>query len=150
MYFSTIDHTSGILSDSDAVIRVGPLRGWSMVPKAQPECTDTVDSMTLPQARRSEATINGHRVHIPPGGHRLLKLLLLSNPQRFISPQNLVEAMWPNPETQPLTALCIVRLYVTRLRQLGVRIDRHYGFGYRIPPENRGLTEHRAQLKYAA
>ncbi len=112
--------------------------------------TSPVVSMTLPQAKRSEATINGQRVQITPGGHRLLKLLLLSNPGRFISPQNLVETMWPNPDTQPLTALNILRVYVTWLRKLDVRIEQQYGFGYRIPPENRGLAEHRAQLKYAA
>jgi DNA-binding response OmpR family regulator len=127
------------------------LRGNTAVSEKLLQRSKQVVSMTLPQAKRREATIDGRRVRLRPGGHRLLKLLLLSNPQRFISPQSLVETMWPNPDTQPLTATNIVRVYVTWLRKLGVHIERQNGFGYRIPPENRGLPEHcEYELRLAA
>lgn len=98
-------------------------------------------SMTVPQLRRHECRIGGLTVRLQPALADFLALLLVSHPNRCLSRRELIEAMWPDAEREPETALEIVRVYVSTLRRLGITVECCTSFGYRIPAEARGLPQ---------
>lgn len=149
--YSFFDFSPGEAVDLGATNGIFFLRRSGAASEPQPQPGNFLVSMSWPQSRRSEATINGHRVHIAPACHQLLQLLLFSDPRRSVPLQELVEAMWPNAATQPLTAETVVRVYVRQLRKLGIAIEGRSGLGYRIPPESRGRRERLGEkLRHAA
>lgn len=89
--------------------------------------------MTLPQYLRHECTINGRMVPLRKSLADLLALMLVSGPDKFLSTQFLIEAMWPDPDFEPDWAETIVFRRIHELRMKGVQIERRYIFGYRIP-----------------
>jgi DNA-binding response OmpR family regulator len=109
-------------------------------------------SMTWPQSLRHEATIDGRRVHFPPGQCALLEVLLLNPPWRFVEGDEMIEAIWPDPDLQPLGARGVVSVYACHLRRAGVPIEDRNPFGcgrgrfaaYRVPASARGETPRQA------
>lgn len=91
-------------------------------------------SMTLPQYRRHECTIV---VKLRPAMSELLANLLVSPPDRFVSKETLIQALWADPDVEPGNAESIVRRDIHFLRRLGVPIQSHIGFGWRIPADAR-------------
>jgi hypothetical protein len=99
-------------------------------------------SMTVPQLHRHECTIDGMAIPLSPHETDLLSLLLVSAPGEVVDRDTVIEAIWPDPDLQPLTALVAIRVYVAALRRIGIGIDT-IGFGrgcagWRIPADCRG------------
>jgi DNA-binding winged helix-turn-helix (wHTH) protein len=90
-------------------------------------------SMTIPQFRCHECTINGRAVKLRPQAAEVLSILLVSDPDEFVTQPELIEAMWPNPDFQPDYADTLLGKMFTILRQSGVAIENDWGRGWRIP-----------------
>lgn len=97
-------------------------------------------SMTLPQLRRHECTIDGRVVKLRHTLAELLALLLVSGP-KFLSRDDLIEALWPNPDFEPEWAETIIHLRIHELRAHGVEIESAYKFGYRVNQRQANLAE---------
>jgi hypothetical protein len=95
-------------------------------------------SMTLPQYARQECGVDGRPVHLTPHEADLLATLLVSPPDRLADYDLLIEALWPDADQQPLTAINIVHVLLVRLRRKGVTIHTGWGRGLVVPPEARG------------
>lgn len=91
-------------------------------------------SMTLPQYRRRECTVDGRTVRIK-GAHcvELVALLLASHPDHRWTMGELIGALWPNPDFEPDWAESIIAVRIHRLRAKGIPIESDWGFGWRIP-----------------
>lgn len=94
-------------------------------------------SMTMPQYRRGECSVNGRPRHLNRQCTELLALLLVSPPNRVVPYDVAVEGVWPDPDSQALTAVDVLHVIVTTLRHRGVRIDTEWGRGFVIPAECR-------------
>src|SRR5688572_11456122 len=92
-------------------------------------------SMTLPQYRRGECTIDGHVVRMRRTCTELLAVLLVAD--RFLSHSELTEAVWPDPDFEPEFARNTIEQSILRLRRNGVVIECQYSFGWRIPRDAR-------------
>jgi len=90
-------------------------------------------AMTAPQYRRHECTIDGRKEHFWPHCAEVLATLLVSNPDRFICANSLIESLWPNPDLEPDYAKSIIQRAICLLRRNGVPIESDGTFGYRIP-----------------
>lgn len=101
-------------------------------------------SMTMPQYRRRECSINGTSVHLRPMYIEVLSTLLAAGP-RFVSRTELIEAIWPNPELEPDYAWTLVDHCILSLRRAGVSIETHWGIGWRVP-----LWEREVEQRLAA
>lgn len=95
-------------------------------------------SMTLPQYRRAQCTINGCTVQLRPMWAETLATLLVSPPDRFVCKDTLIGELWPNPDLEPEYAANIVDKHIYFLRGLGVEIENASTFGWRIPEHARG------------
>jgi DNA-binding winged helix-turn-helix (wHTH) protein len=97
-------------------------------------------SMTLPQMRRGECVLGDALiVRLTPCELSLLALLLVTPPGRVVEYDEIIETLWPDPDTQPLTAPKIISVIKYRLQLKGIHIDCYWGRGcYSIPAENRG------------
>lgn len=100
--------------------------------------------MTLPQALRHEAMINGNLIRLRPLQHELLTLLLLRSPGHLVPAGDIVEALWPDPDRQPLATTDTIHFCVMQLRRIGVPVEVRRGLGWRIPEEARGVPMRRA------
>lgn len=94
-------------------------------------------SMTYPQWLRQEASIG----RLSTMDHRLLTLLLLSNPKEFVSSDEIIEVLWPDADAQALTANNRVRTHIFNLRQAGVPVETRHGWGWRIPEFARSSSQ---------
>jgi DNA-binding response OmpR family regulator len=97
--------------------------------------------MTLPQLRRREASVDGRVMRLRPMETALVSTLLASSPYRPLDYDALIEAMWPNPDTQALTAHNVLHVMVVRLRRRGIEIQTWWGRGFVIPAECRGAPD---------
>lgn len=95
-------------------------------------------SMTYPEFRRRECLVDGRLVHLSGHEAEMLLALLLTPPDRVLEKETLVEVLWPDPDTQPLTAINILTVLKYKLRSKGVKIDTAYGRGFTILEEHRG------------
>lgn len=100
-------------------------------------------SMTLPQYRRRECAVDGRCVRLKPAEAETLALLLVNGPDRFLSGDELIEALWPNPDFEPNWALAIVWRRIHELRAYGVPIENCYKRGWRIPRHARAAGPER-------
>jgi DNA-binding winged helix-turn-helix (wHTH) protein len=90
-------------------------------------------SMTIPQYCRHECTINGFAVKLRPQAAEVLSILLVSDPNEFVAQSELIEFVWPDPDSQPDYADTLLGKMFTILRQSGVAIENDWGRGWRIP-----------------
>jgi DNA-binding response OmpR family regulator len=98
-------------------------------------------SMTWPQYRRHECTIDGVTVRLRPQQAELLSVLLVGSPVGFLHADALIEGVWPDPDREPDTAENCIAVYIGQLRRLGVTIEARFHCGrsvrqhngYRIP-----------------
>jgi DNA-binding response OmpR family regulator len=90
-------------------------------------------SMTAPQLRRHECSIDGRVVHLRQTLADLLALLLVNGPDKYMPKEALIEMLWPNPDFEPDWAEAILFRRIHELRNRGVQIESCYRFGYRIP-----------------
>lgn len=103
-------------------------------------------AMTWPQYRRRQCSLDGRVIRLRGQEAEILLMLLLSNPDGFLPRDQLIEAMWPDPDFEPESApISYFHVYMTRLRRLGVVIENRYRNhgpqdygGWRIPREARG------------
>lgn len=97
-------------------------------------------SMTARQLARGECTVNDLiRVHLTPCEANLLALLLITPPNSVVEFDTIIEALWPNPDTQPLTTTKIISVLKYKLRKKGIEITPCWGRGvYSISAEQRG------------
>jgi DNA-binding response OmpR family regulator len=98
-------------------------------------------AMTVPDYQRRSCVVDGHRVHMSRMQTEFLALLLVRHPHHIAEPEALIEALWPNPDTQALTATNVISQLVLRLRKRGVPIETIWGRGYRITEEARQPDE---------
>ena len=94
--------------------------------------------MTLPQYRRGEVSIEGVAVHLTPHETELVAILLTSAPNRIVDKMTFIEAIWPDPDLQPVTAPKIVDVLVMQVRKKGVPVTTVWGHGFFVPEEGRG------------
>jgi DNA-binding response OmpR family regulator len=97
-------------------------------------------SMTLPQLHRRECTVDGQVVRLTPSMAELLSLLLVSHPSDFVDWAAIGDALWPGMTRQPDLWRNVIKVYLSRLRGLGIGIDRRWRAGWRIPRECRVQT----------
>jgi DNA-binding response OmpR family regulator len=97
--------------------------------------------MTLPQYRRRECLLDGAPIHLSPHEAELVALLLVSPPDRPLAYETLVEGLWPDPDTQALTALGVLGSVVVKLRRKGVPIETEWGWGFFISARERGVRQ---------
>lgn len=100
-------------------------------------------SMTWPQHRRRECTIDGRTAKFAGGQFRLVVCLLLADPRRYLEANDLVEELWPFADTSPEDAVGRVQQVIHALRRMGVPIESRSKQGashqgYRIPRWERG------------
>jgi len=88
-------------------------------------------SMTLPQSKRREVSVNGRTVTLSPNEHKLVELLLLRG-DALTSLGGAIEYIWPNPDLEPEWAFNIVTVLIYRTRKKGVPIETFHGRGYSI------------------
>jgi len=100
--------------------------------------------MTLPQALRHEAFTPLGLIKLRPLPHALLTLLLLRRPEDFVGLDDIVEALWPDPDKQPLATSDCIHFYVMQLRRAGVSIEVRRGQGWRIPRRSRETAQKQA------
>lgn len=95
-------------------------------------------TMSMPQALRGECRVDGRLVHLSEQLADLLAALLVAGP-RGLTWEEMIEAVWPDPDEQALEAEGIISVRVMQLRRLGVPIENHpmWGRGYLIPIEAR-------------
>jgi hypothetical protein len=105
--------------------------------------------MTWHEYCRNRCTIDGLRCRIAPAMAELLALLLLTDPKRFVSLDDILDVLWPNPDLQPETWRNVVSVHMSALVALGIQIERRVGRGmgqgsrsadqgWRIPMTGRG------------
>jgi DNA-binding SARP family transcriptional activator len=92
----------------------------------------------LPQALRHEALIDGVLVKLSRMRHELLSLLLLRPPKSLVTLDEIIEALWPDPDLQPLGTLDCIHNFIMQLRRAGVTIVGQHGRGWMIPEYARG------------
>lgn len=97
-------------------------------------------SMTLPQYRRHECTIDGHSLRLMRHEAEGLALLLAASPDRGLTRHEIAEAVWPDRRTRPISAVNCVSVHISRLKLLGVLIDGGREWPYRIPVEGRAAA----------
>jgi DNA-binding phage protein len=105
-------------------------------------------TMSVPQYRRSECSVDGRPVHLFPQSAELVALLLVSPPDRCVPYDLIIEAVWPDPDSQALTAVHVLHVMVTKLRHRGVHIFTEWGRGLFLPAECRGERARHRRLKY--
>jgi hypothetical protein len=91
--------------------------------------------MTWPQYLRHQCRVDGRLVRL--GGkyeHQLLFLLLVNWP-RLVVYEEVIEWLWPDPDTQPLGVRLLIYSLVSRLKKRGVRIPNHFGVGLTLLQE---------------
>lgn len=99
-------------------------------------------SMTAPQMLRNECSINGSVVHLRRNWTPLLTLLLVSSPRRFVLWDEMISAVWPDPDDEPENPYVAISQYVLDMKRIGVPIEangpgtREIGT-YRIPEQCR-------------
>jgi hypothetical protein len=96
-------------------------------------------SMTWPQLLRAECKLGDDIVRLRPASATLLSILLVQNPEGYLTNEELIVRMWPDPDLEPDSASRIIDQYLMFLRQSGIRVVRAHGKGrgYRIPAEAR-------------
>lgn len=94
--------------------------------------------MTHPEYLRQQCMVDGERKRLTPMETELVALLLVSPPDRTIEYGTLIEALWPNPDDQPLWAPNILTILKYRLRRKGITIVTVWGRGFTIPEDARG------------
>jgi DNA-binding response OmpR family regulator len=87
--------------------------------------------LSLELALANMAEVNGCEVRLGSKMARLLEVLVLRGPH-WSDWALLTEALWPDPDTQPLAAHALIRRAVGRLRKLGVEIETWHGVGLRL------------------
>lgn len=97
----------------------------------------SIISMTIPLAARGRCLIDGREVYLTLTEQRLVEILLLQPPDRWLNYRWLTEALWPDPDRQPETGWKMISVYVRRIRDLGVPVENLKGWGYRIAEANR-------------
>lgn len=79
-------------------------------------------SMTIPQMKRCECTVDGATVRLTPKMERVVSLLLL-RPGHIIPYREVIEYVYPDCETEPDTAWnCIMQFICRADRSLKQRI----------------------------
>lgn len=99
-------------------------RVWA-VGQDEPRGTEPI-SMTWPQCLRCELKLGPRLMKLAPLEHSLLRALLFNH--RSLSIDELIEAMWPDPDYEPEWANNSVKVYVSRLRAKGIGLATQYGF----------------------
>lgn len=95
-------------------------------------------SMSYPQASRYEVCVNGKCVRLRPMAHRFVEILLIRGPFAWIWYDELTELLWPDPDTQALTAREVLKGLIVQARDVGVPVETYYGWGCRIATEQNG------------
>lgn len=95
-------------------------------------------SMTSPQCHRCEANVDGIVTHLSWMECVLVAHLLVSPPHKVLDYETIIEALWPDPDTQALTARNVLSVMLRHLRGKGIAIETHWGRGLCIPAAARG------------
>ena len=95
-------------------------------------------TMHFPGTRTQECWVDGNRVYLTRMHTLMLERLLLSHPDRYVSMEELTEWLWPNPDLSPEANKECLRHFAWKLRDRGINVEARYGWGFRIPAENRG------------
>jgi DNA-binding response OmpR family regulator len=113
--------------------------------------------MTLPLYAEGLCRISGRTKRLTRLETEILAVLLVAHPDRWTTIDDLIEAVWPDPDTQPLTANRDLGVYIWRLRRYGVGIETRFSHGrtpsrfngYRIPREARSGDQAAASRRAA-
>lgn len=103
--------------------------------------------MTIPMARRQEVEINGEVVRITRRRAHLLLEVLLIRGHKWSSVNDLIEAIWPNPDFEPDYAKNAIQQHIMSLRDLGIEITNFPSVGYRLRQIGDPLDREPAPIK---
>jgi DNA-binding winged helix-turn-helix (wHTH) protein len=101
----------------------GPLRPLTL----------TTEDVALHQCR-----VDGNVVGLGPQQLSIVLHLIGTRPDRYVSTEELIRAVWPNANTEPESADNTLKAQILHLRRKGVCIVNVSGIGYRIAPQVRG------------
>jgi DNA-binding response OmpR family regulator len=103
-------------------------------------------SMTWPEYLAGCCRINGRLTRLTFLQTEILLALLLQKPERLMGQSEMIERIWPDPDSEPEYARGVFTITVMALRRIGVTIEAQRTRGYRIPRHARGSVK----LKLAA
>jgi DNA-binding response OmpR family regulator len=106
-------------------------------------------SMTLPLYAEGLCRISGRTKRLTRLETEILAVLLVAHPDRWTTIDDLIEAVWPDPDTQPLTANRDLGVYIWRLRRFSHGRTPSRFNGYRIPREARSGDQAAASRRAA-
>jgi DNA-binding response OmpR family regulator len=90
-------------------------------------------TMTAPQMRRGEVTVDGRTICVPKHLHDLLTLLVMNRDRpAMMTCGELIECLWPDPDVQPVSGTTYVSKLIYKLRLWGIPIDSVHGQGWRL------------------
>lgn len=110
--------------------------------------------MTWPEYQASCCRLDNVLTRMGPTQAEVLCILLLAHPDTYITREEMIGRLWPNPDDEPESVIgSYVHVYMSRLRLRGIVIatrNHNYGpidyGGWRIPREARGRPERLARL----
>lgn len=76
--------------------------------------------------------IDGKLTRLPMSEARTLAAMIMTFPGEVTTISDLIDRVWPEPDTSPEYAARIVTCYVRRLRARGIPIETWHGVGYRL------------------
>lgn len=99
-------------------------------------------SMTWPQMLRHEVAMDGYVVSVQPKSHAIL-VALLANRGRTLSKNELIEAIWPDPDDEPDWASDTFYQHMTNLfAKVGDLVTNVHGYGYILPRDERQAEQY--------
>lgn len=88
--------------------------------------------MTCPMVHRHEVEVRGKVERVTPWVHNVLVVLLM-NRGRFLTVDDLIPCVWPDPDQEPDFAADLVRKAICYMRDIHIRVLVVKGHGYQIP-----------------
>lgn len=94
--------------------------------------------MTWPEYLAGCCRIDGRLTRLRRQEAEFLLFLLVANPDKWLSTNDLIERHWPDPDKEWAHPHKFVSMHLCGLRKVGVMIEALYGRGYRVPRGARG------------
>jgi len=73
-------------------------------------------TMTWPDYRRRQCRVDGWPVSLSPAMTEILSMLLMRRGQ-VVSTGEIIDALWPDPDTSPDDGISVLKVQICKLRQ---------------------------------